>query len=179
MEGSRFCPEFISIPRWNSAFCELFSINRWCSTAITQIWPGTPAGCSNLARAIDRLGVSSWDRLDTITRNAVSTRLDGGTFRVRPFARKVSVQVPAEAQTIQIEAPEHTGSVLTRRASEGRVGWRAGEALEDPSLGGDLLEIVLEAPDSPELPPASRSGWPPIRRMITESRDRAQALRPE
>ena len=138
---------------------------------------GDPARLFDLARAIDRLGVSSWDRLDTITRNAVSTRLDGGTFRVRPFARKVSVRVPAEAQTIQIEAPEHTGSVLTRRASEGRVDWRAGEALEDPSLGGDLLEIVLEAPVSPELPPASRSGWPPIRRMITESRDRAQALR--
>ncbi len=133
-----------------------------------------PDRLSDLARAIDRLGVSSWARLDTITRKAVSTRLDGGTFWVRPFARKVSVRVPAEAQTVQIEVPENAGSVLTRRASEGRVGWRAGEILEEPSLGGDLLEIVLKAPVSPELPPASRSGWPPIRRMMTEARDRAR-----
>ena len=137
-----------------------------------------PDRLSDLARAIDRLGVSSWGRLDTITRKAVSTRLDGETFWVRPFARKVSVRVPAEAQTIQIEVPETANSVLTRRASEDRVGWRAGEILEDPGLGGDLVEIVLEAPASPELPPASRSGWPPIRRVMTEARDRAQALTP-
>ena len=135
-----------------------------------------PDRLSGLARAIDRLGVSSWDRLDTITRNAASTRLDGETFWVRPFARKVSVRVPAEAQAIQIEVPEGASSVLTRRASEDRVGWRAGEILEDPGLAGDLVEIVLEAPVSPELPPASRSGWPPIRRMMSESRDRAEAL---
>jgi hypothetical protein len=137
-----------------------------------------PDRLSDLASAIDRLGVSSWARLDTITRGAVSTRLDGGTFWVRPFAREVSIRVPVEAQTIQIEAPATANNVLTRRVSEGRVGWRTGKILEGPRLGGDLLEIVLKAPLSPELPPASRSGWPPIRRMMTEARDRAQALTP-
>lgn len=140
---------------------------------------GAPDRLVDLARAVDRLGVASWDRLDTVTRNAVSTRLDAGTLRVHPFARRVHLRVPAEAQSVRIEAPVAAAGVLTRRRSRGQAGWRPGNAVSGPDLGGDLLEIVLEAPTSPDLPPASVGGWPPIRRAMTEARDRVQGLLPE
>jgi hypothetical protein len=134
-----------------------------------------PGRLPDLARVINRLGVSSWARLDTITRKAVSTRLDGDTLRIRPFARRVHVIVPTEARRIQIEVPEDGGRVLTRLASD-ELGWRAGENLQGPGLGGERLEIALEAPASPPLPPASRRSWAPIRRVMTEARDRVQGL---
>jgi len=135
-----------------------------------------PDRLTEVAHAVDRLGVASWDRLDTITRNAVSTRLDAGTLRVRPFARRVHIQIPVEVQSVRIEVPDAAARVLTRRRTPGHTDWRAGHVLIDPSLGGDLLDVVLETPMSPDLPPAPVSAWPSVRRMMTEARDRAQAL---
>lgn len=140
---------------------------------------GAPDRLIDLARAVDPLGVASWDRLDTITRSAVSTRLDAGTLRVRPFGRRVHLRVPAEAHSVRIEAPEAATGVLTRRRSRPHAGWRAGNTVSGPGLGGDLLEVVLEAPTAPDLPPAPVGGWPPIRRAMTEARDRVQGLMPE
>lgn len=137
-----------------------------------------PNRLPDLARAVDRLGVSSWGRLDRITREAVSTLLDGTTLRVRPFARKVNVRVPDEVERVQVEVPAGRSVVFARRASEKRVIWRTGEVLEDPHLGGDCLEIILKSPASLDLPPAARGRWSPIRRVMTEGRDRVQALAP-
>jgi hypothetical protein len=57
------------------------------------------------AQDINSLGDVTWMSLDDIARGNCETRIDGETLLVRPFARSVSVEVPAGAAAVQVVLP--------------------------------------------------------------------------
>jgi hypothetical protein len=125
--------------------------------------------------AVNRLGTVRWSSLGELASANVRQRLEGDLLRLRPYARLVSVEVPAGATRAVVEPPWGAGEESVETAA-GTVA--AGEPFE---LGGATsLDLRLRrhdavAPESVATP--ARRPWPVLRRLASETRDRVEPAR--
>jgi len=124
------------------------------------------------AAAVNRLGAVRWDSMGALANANVHWRLEGDLLRLRPYSRRVSVEVPAGATRAVVEPP-----------------WGAdGEQVETLGAAGEPFEIgagkrlVLRLRRLDAVPPEAiaappRRPWPLFRRLAGEARDRAAPAR--
>lgn len=125
--------------------------------------------------AVNRLGPVHWGSLETLAAANFRWRLEGDLLRLRPYSRRIAIEVPTEARRVVVEPP-----------------WDAeGEAVEGPAgavpVGkpfaagaGASLDLRLRRPDevSPkDIPPPPRRIRPLARRLAGEARDRVAPAR--
>jgi hypothetical protein len=128
---------------------------------------------------VHRLGDVRWTAMADIAHSNCALRVDGGVATIRPFSRRVRITLPADVETLEIEAPADL---------------RAPAALDGWSLdGGPVLSF-----DERHPAPCARDAWltlhgprdvhpdsvpapawhprPKLRRVAVEARDRALPL---
>jgi hypothetical protein len=135
------------------------------------------------AASVNRLPGVAWTDLTTLSRANYATRLDGDALRVRPFARRLRVELPPDVRSVVFEpllpdgdAPERELPAPPTRVLRVPESERTAVAAE----GGRVLDVELVAPSmlNPELiPPPRRRPAVVLRRTGSEARDRVQALR--
>jgi hypothetical protein len=133
-------------------------------------------GLAAQATAVDRLGPIRWGSLDTIAANNVERRQEGDRLRLRPYGRRIEVEVPDGVTTLIVERPPGSAADDTVKAPTASAAF--GEPLT--VRPGERLELTLVAADavSPASVPAPpRRAWPVARRIAAEARDRAAPLR--
>lgn len=119
---------------------------------------------------VNRLGDVQWGSLGALACANVLWRLEGDLLRLRPYSRRVTVDIPPEANQAVIESPQVADGELVETPS-GTV--PAGEPF--PVTGGTSPDLHLRRPDavSPEAVAAPpRRPWPLVRRLAGETRDR-------
>jgi hypothetical protein len=133
------------------------------------------------AARVNRLGNVRWCSLGELARGNHASTVDGDVLRVRPWARRLRVRVPADVGTIVMEPPPGGPAA-------GFSGWAIdGSRRRAPSAfgvaeridGSAELEIGL-VPVGQTDPRTVRSppprAWPLVRRRATEARDRLAPL---
>ncbi len=133
------------------------------------------------AREIDAIAAPRWGSLHEIARADVSTRLDGSTLRLRPYARRFAVRVPPSADRLSIElpathaTPEQERLFLRRGVETVELPLDGGRSGPVPVSAGEQLELVLRRVDSfdhRQLPAPPPQPWAFQRRLLAEGRDR-------
>jgi hypothetical protein len=123
----------------------------------------------------------TWGSAESLARSSYLTRREGALLYVRPFARKVQLDLDEDVEQIVVELPGSHGEPeqeqLELAIGEHRSSSRftAGESDRLGARGPATAEISLERVDSVELehiasPP--RRVRPILRRTATEARDR-------
>jgi hypothetical protein len=137
-------------------------------------------GLGVLASAVDDvnwLRETRWCSLGEIAAGNFETRLQGSRLGVRPFARRVRLQVPAAAEQLLVELPSaHPGPSAERLTVDGRAA-RIGEPVS--VAPGATIQIELHATDEVDprsVPPPRRRPLAIARRVAGESRDRLLPL---
>ncbi len=138
-------------------------------------------GLEPLAQAADRvrrLGDVRWTSVGEIARTNHVHRVADGQMTVRPYSRRVVVEVPPEATTLAVTAPDPIGPELALR------GWSLGAEAVRPF--GEAVAVVpgthelrlhgTHDVDPAAVPAPAWRPWPTLRRAGTELRDRAVAL---
>jgi hypothetical protein len=127
------------------------------------------------SNAVNRLGAVRWGSLGALAAGNFHSRLDGDLLRLRPYSRRITVEIPAEARQAVVEPPWD---------SEGEVVKTPGGAVpaEEPFAvtGGASLDLRLQRPDavSPKAVAAPPRRLRPLaRRALGETRDRLQPAR--
>ena len=124
---------------------------------------------------VNRLGDVRWGSLGDLAAANVRWRLEGDLLRLRPYSRRITVEVPAAAQQVVVETPQAADGELVEIPS-GTV--PAGEPFA--VAGGTSLDLRLQRSDavSPDAVPAPpRRPWPLVRRLAGETRDRMAPAR--
>jgi hypothetical protein len=125
--------------------------------------------------AVERLGTVRWGSLEAVAAANVQWRLDGDLLRLRPYSRRLTVEVPPEARRAVVEPPWDTqGEIVDKPGGVVPV------AEPFPVTGGTSMDLRLQRPDavSPDAiaaPP--RRLRPLVRRALGETRDRLQPTR--
>jgi hypothetical protein len=139
------------------------------------------APLATAAAAVNRMGDVRWMSVGEIACTNHALRVADGIAAVRPFARRVRLDLPADVDAIQVEAPDDamdpgalTGwslgaGTLRRFGTSAALG--AGRAVEVRLHGRDIVDAASVAG------PAWRP-WPRVRRAATEARDRLRPLTP-
>lgn len=138
------------------------------------------AGLGVLASAVDdvnRLRETRWSSLGEIAAGNFESRLDGSQLDIRPFARRIRLEVPPGVEQLVVELPAaHPGSAFERLFVDDRAG-QIGEPLG--VTPGTAVELRLHAVDSVDpqviLSPRRRP-MAPLRRALGEGRDRLLPL---
>ena len=136
-----------------------------------------------VARVVNGLGDVHWSPLESIARSNYLTRLEGRTLFVRAYARRLSVEIPADAEQLVVELPPASGAadVLELDVDGGkvvRIATRADGYRVSPPIaldGAGRVELRISSTnmlDPQVVPRPSRTPWPVVRRMLTEGRDR-------
>ena len=130
------------------------------------------------AARVNGLGSFRWTSVGEISRTNFHHRVEGSTLAVRPFSRRLRIDVPPGVDSVRVEAPTPTGGGLELS------GWSLGDAPATP-FGATLPvapgEHELRLRGTVEVDPATVAApawrpWPRIRRAATEARDRAMPL---
>jgi hypothetical protein len=132
------------------------------------------------AARVNRLGDVEWTSVGRIALSNHAHRVVGEQMVVRPYSRRIRIDVPGDATGLVVEAPEPIGAELELR------GWSldSGPVLEfgsavDVPPGPHEVRLTGVRDVSPDLIPAPAwRPWPKLRRAGTEMRDRAVALGP-
>jgi hypothetical protein len=132
------------------------------------------------AARVNRLGDVQWTSVGQIALSNHAHRTVGEQLLVRPYSRRIVVDVPAGADTLAVAAPQPIGTDLGLRGwsvQSGRV-LAFGEAAQvRPGRHEVRLHGTRDVlPDGVPAPPWRP--WPRLRRAGTELRDRAVALAP-
>lgn len=117
----------------------------------------------SLAKDINRLGDICWGSLSTILRRNYLRHQDGPVLYIRPFSRRIAINLPAATTDIVIDWPLQT--------SHFQLGERGANSAE--------LEILLPAGpvlDPDLVAPRSVPTWLYLRRALCEARDRLQPV---
>lgn len=130
------------------------------------------------ADRIRRIGDATWMSVGSIARGNHVHRLVDGTLAVRPYARRVTVDVPAGASRLTVAAPDPIGGALELR------GWSAGDGVVQPfdaevDVAPGTVDVQLHGTrdvDPATVPAPAWRPWPRLRRAGTELRDRAVAF---
>lgn len=128
------------------------------------------------AADVNRLGPVRWASLGDLAATNVERRQEGDRLRLRPYGRRVAVEVPDSVSTLIVERPPGSTSDDMVHASTADVAF--GEPLA--VTPGERVELTLVAADavSPAAVPAPpRRAWPVARRIAAEARDRVAPLR--
>jgi hypothetical protein len=142
-------------------------------------------GLAVLERAsseVNRLGNVTWTSPARIAETNFSVARTGTCLRVRLFSRRVVLTVPEEVDRIFLEAPAYDGQgeEMVRVSTRCQPRKHAAASLsEDFQVHpGMEVEIRLVRPREPAAHTNGRSPslWPPLRRTLTEGRDRLLPL---
>lgn len=135
------------------------------------------------AAEINRLANVRWMGIEDINRSNYLTRREARTLFVKPYSRRVRVDIPEAISEVVVELPSQTSTVgegILVGSARARIVDHGGVVTTDPILssGSETLEIRWTGP-SPVLsyervPPPKGSPWPILRRFLTETRDRIQ-----
>ena len=124
------------------------------------------------AAEVSALGDAKWGSLGEIAAAGFEQRREGELLRIRPYGRRLAIDVPEGVSAVVVEPPP--GS----RAADSVVGAGRAAAFGEPwpASPGQRLELQLRAADA--LSPAAvatprRRLWPVARRVAAEARDRA------
>jgi hypothetical protein len=132
------------------------------------------------AARVHRLGDVEWTSVGQIALSNHAHRVVGEQMVVRPYSRRIAVDVPAGVNTLVVQAPQPIGTALELR------GWSVGSGRvvafgEAATAAPGRHEVRLHGtrdvrPDS--VPSPRWRPWPTLRRAGTELRDRAVAFAP-
>ena len=136
------------------------------------------AGLEPLAAAaatVARLGDVRWMSLGDVALSNHALRTDGDTAVVTPYARRLRVALPAAVRSLTVARPRGADGAL--------LGFSAGGGPVAPfgcpvrATGVSELRLVAAGATDPAAVPAPAwRPWPVLRRLATETRDRAQPL---
>jgi hypothetical protein len=124
---------------------------------------------------VNRIGAGRWASLAEIAASNIERRVDADLLRLRPYTRRLTVEVPAGVTQAVVEPLGFGPGELVGTAA-GTV--PMGEPF--PVSGPGPLELSLQAPTAvdPETVPAlRRRPWPLARRVASEARDRVAPAR--
>jgi hypothetical protein len=132
------------------------------------------------AARVNRMGDVSWCSLGEIALGNHVQRIDGDSVVVRPFARRLRLELPAAARTLTMLEPEDVGGGPALRGWSVATGAVRPFGVAAPVAGGRALELRLhgacDVHPGRVAAPAWRP-WPRLRRAATELRDRTLPLR--
>jgi hypothetical protein len=143
------------------------------------------AALDRTADYINRLGNVTWSNLTGIARSSALVRQDGAAFVVRPYATRVRVSVPPVVQEVRVEVPSiHGMSSPVRVVAGGEARpvcpLEAGEAAVTFPACSPTIDVCLTPGGTLSRASIGRPAfhpWPPVRRGLTEARDRLQPVR--
>ena len=131
------------------------------------------------AAAVNRLGDVRWMPVGDIVHANHLLRLSGERAEVRPFARRLLLDLPGGVSTIRVDAP-------VAGAYDGALaGWSVGRGpirpfgTTAPVDAGGAHEVRLHARAAVDARSVARPSWRPwprLRRAATEARDRVRPL---
>ncbi|HEU5252500.1 MAG TPA: hypothetical protein VFU16_04130 [Solirubrobacterales bacterium] len=125
--------------------------------------------------AVNRLGPVRWGSLGAIAAANLRWRLEGDLLRLRPYSRRVTVEVPAGARHVVVEPPWDAGGEVVEGPS-GAV--PVGEPFEVHTTGQLNLSLRRsDAVDPEAVPPPRRRPAAIARRLAGETRDRLAPAR--
>ncbi len=131
-----------------------------------------------IAERVARMGEAHWCSIETIAQTNYATRRDLDLLRVRPYANRVSVAVPAGCERLVLERPRGVDATVS--------GWSVGDVaptpFETPLPVAPGAEVELRVRREDERRPAAIKSPPPrpwaiLRKMAMEARDRSLPLR--
>jgi hypothetical protein len=132
------------------------------------------------AADVNGLGAVTWRSPGGIAETNFSARRVGDCLHVRLFSRRVVLTIPPGVGHMVVDAPRYElqqdDSVAIRPLAGG--GAPASGALREelPVIPGTIELRLTRSPVSDGLPSPGGAIWPYVRRLLTESRDRAQPL---
>jgi hypothetical protein len=133
------------------------------------------------ARLINGLGPVRWSSLAGIAESNVATRNEGDLLRIRPFSRRIRLEIPEGVARGRVELPPVHGAsgddtVVLSGQGEPEVAAAVGE--EFPVRPGSwVLKLrPADALDPATVPPPAWRPWPLARRLAGEGRDRVTAF---
>ena len=129
------------------------------------------------AARVNALGDVQWMSLGAIAVSNAELRATGDTVAVRPYAGRVAVRAPHEAESLVVEAPRGSERALAGWSREAGTTLPFGTPI--PIARGGRFEIRLRAQAEVDPRTVSMPGWNPraaMRRVATEARDRAMPL---
>lgn len=129
------------------------------------------------ARFINGLGEVAWSKLSDLCRMNYLWRMEGSVLQVKPLGIKVSIELPATATEVAIEASGAAGGYRWQLVADEESAWRVG--------AGERIQVAPEAwrvisierlglrPSSPVPENFGRTSIRLIcRRLLAEARDR-------
>jgi hypothetical protein len=130
------------------------------------------------AAHVNRLGPVNWSSVGEIALTNHATRIEGGRLLVRPYSRRLRLDMPLGTKALLVEKPRET--------TPGLVGWSVDTS---PPLSFGCATSASPAPleirlrgaseiDPAQVKPPAWRPWPVLRRVATEARDRTLPLRP-
>ena len=133
------------------------------------------------ARLINGLGPVRWSSLADIAESNLATRNEGDLLRIRPFSRRVRLELPEGLARGRVELPPVHGACgddIVVLSWEGVPGVVAAVGEEFPVRPGScMLELrPADALNPATVPPPGWRPWPLARRLAGEGRDRITAL---
>ena len=126
---------------------------------------------------VNRLGASHWCSLGEVAAGNFESRLEGSRLSIRPFARRVRVDVAEATDQLLVELPEtHPGAAGEQLLVDGRP-QQFGEPVGVSP--GSTVELALRARNLADLAAVPGPGRQPLalaRRALGEGRDRLLPL---
>jgi hypothetical protein len=128
------------------------------------------------AAFINGLGSVTWSNMTGVCRSNYLWRAEGEYLRIRPLARRFTVDLPRTAKWLLLDVPSHTHWGRWHMVLEGigSVQVYPGQPLSlFPQQEGIVsVELVAESLESTANVPQGGAAWALVRRLLTEGRDR-------
>ncbi len=181
-EGLCAIPRIVMSPAWRTDVALAAFLRQ--PVVIAGHQQDAAAGVGFLEALADSVGRDTlWTNPGAISRSRWRQRVDGERATLRLGARRVDWRIPPGVREVVIERPwipaAGEESLVMDSAGMPSVRVMAGTVsvpLPLPAGAGAVLRIV-SPPPAPlrwqDIPPPRRQCWPVVRRILTESRDRA------
>jgi len=133
---------------------------------------------AELATLVNGLGEIDWMSPAQIALTNVATREAGDTLRVRMFARRARVELPAGIARVVVDVPALQAGDTPDRVVCGAARGTPGKAIAlgagtDANAGAIEIRLLCSAAtDATGVPAPARRHWPVARRLLGETRDR-------
>lgn len=125
--------------------------------------------------AVNRLGAVRWGSLGALSAANVNWRLEGDLLRLRPYARRISIELPRGTRRVIVEPPWNADGEVVQTPN-GTV--PTGEPFEIDAVNALNLSLRHRGAVAPEtVSPPPRRPWALARRLAGETRDRIAPAR--
>jgi hypothetical protein len=133
-----------------------------------------------MAQFINGLGPVSWANMSDLGKSNYQSRIEGSTLKIRPFCRKLRVQLPPKVDSLVVDAGDEQMAASCSFSDSGVMAMkvRNGEVFRLPSKAS--REVILETASETDVRAngvAHPAPWPVFRRLLTEGRDRFVSFR--